>query len=387
MKVHQFFFFLLVTLLPVQLGLHFWPSWAHILGRRIDYLSPTLYATDILIVFIFALWARRKTLPPSKYIFPFLIFATVNIFFARSPAVSAYMWLKAAELSFLGWYIYKTRPSMFLIARVLSVGVIFSSLLAVVQFALQHSLNGILWFAGERTFDVSTPGIARAVIGGREFLRPYATFPHPNVLGGFLAASFPLLISAWRTKKMPLFIAALGIGVVGLLFTFSRSAIIAGAVGITATLGILKKKYRPLFLVPFVFAGVMFLLPLSPGDETIVVRRELNAVAVDLWQRAPLWGAGLGNFLVRLPEQLPTKQIYFLQPVHNIYLLLLSEAGIIGFGLFLWLIIAALKKRSVTPALIGLMILLFLGLIDHYPLTLQSGQLLFILLLSATMAS
>src|SRR3972149_7133823 len=55
-KLHRYFFYLLLVLLPTQLGYHWWPSWALVLGRRIDYLSPTLYVTDILIFFVILFW-------------------------------------------------------------------------------------------------------------------------------------------------------------------------------------------------------------------------------------------------------------------------------------------------------------------------------------------
>ena len=47
-----FLFYLLLLLLPTQLGKHFWPTFSYVLGTRVDYLSPTLYLTDIIILFI-----------------------------------------------------------------------------------------------------------------------------------------------------------------------------------------------------------------------------------------------------------------------------------------------------------------------------------------------
>ncbi len=63
----------------------------------------------------------------------------------------------------------------------------------------------------------------------------------------------------------------------------------------------------------------------------------------------------------------------WLQPVHNIYLLILSETGIFGVLGFAYLL---LKSKKNLP----LFILLFLGLFDHYPLTLQTGLLLWLLI-------
>jgi len=42
-KLQQRLFWLLVFLLPVQFGRHFWPEWSYVMGLRIDYLSPTIY--------------------------------------------------------------------------------------------------------------------------------------------------------------------------------------------------------------------------------------------------------------------------------------------------------------------------------------------------------
>jgi O-antigen ligase len=106
-------------------------------------------------------------------------------------------------------------------------------------------------------------------------------------------------------------------------------------------------------------------------------------------QSSPWFGVGLGNFLVALPSSLPSRAIYFLQPVHNIYLLLLSEIGIVGIGVLGWVLrsISWSKKyilsSPITASLVGL---LLLGLVDHYVLTLQQGRLLLTVLLGLWIA-
>ena len=155
------------------------------------------------------------------------------------------------------------------------------------------------------------------------------------------------------------------------------------------------------------------------GGESVTVRSQLNSAAVSMWQDSPVFGAGMGNFLVALPKYLFTREIYFLQPVHNIYFLVLSETGIIGLTLFISLLIKIFWGFTCLPAVmpfvrgflprrgggvemttdnhrkrlnyekknneinhfkkifkISLGILLLLGLVDHYPLTLQQGQIL-----------
>jgi O-antigen ligase len=71
-----------------------------------------------------------------------------------------------------------------------------------------------------------------------------------------------------------------------------------------------------------------------------------------------------------------------LQPAHNIYLLLLAETGILGVGLIALALarFAAAKKILLrtprSPFVMSLIVLLVLGLVDHYPVSLQQGQLL-----------
>src|ERR1035437_10261792 len=50
------FFYLLVLFLPTQLGKHFWPNFSYVYGIRIDYLSPTLYFTDLLVIGLILFW-------------------------------------------------------------------------------------------------------------------------------------------------------------------------------------------------------------------------------------------------------------------------------------------------------------------------------------------
>lgn len=160
---------------------------------------------------------------------------------------------------------------------------------------------------------------------------------------------------------------------IALVLTFSRSAIVVGILAFVLVF-FQKKKIFFFFAILFLTFSV-FRFPFTFFEESVVVRQQLNIAAVKIWQSSPLFGVGLGNFLVRLPEALPTRTIYFLQPVHNIYLLLLSEVGVVGLLFFVWFLQKAFR-RPFSIWHVALSILLVLGLIDHYPLTLQQGQLL-----------
>lgn len=431
-KLHRFFFYLTIFFLPTQLGLHFWPEWATVLGRRVDYLSPTIYLTDILILLTLVSWIlelfktrhSRANGNPSFFkawipAFPSKLrvnagmtsLVVINIFFAANKPVAIFHWLKVLEFGLFGLYIVKTKPSLLLITYLLSLAVLYSSIIAMLQFFLQHSIGGPLWFLGERQFNINTPGIARIDFDLSLItyhlslfkLRPYATFPHPNVLGGFLAATLPLIIGLISQMgqigpKKTFFFVVFMSGFIALFLTFSRSAIVVSFAAILLVfLSKKPKRLRFLILALLFFLSLItyHLSPLDLTSESVVVRQHLNAAAVKMWQQSPILGVGLGNFLIHLPEVLPSRTVYFLQPVHNIYLLVLSETGVVGlftFLLFLWRAIRDKKKVISKTAnsffisyRLSLIAYLFLGLVDHYPLTIQQGQLLLTVFLSLSL--
>ena len=153
------------------------------------------------------------------------------------------------------------------------------------------------------------------------------------------------------------------------------------------------------FVVFIGFVGLLWVLPyfqtLTPENESVFVRGELNSAAIKMITPSShlpstiyhlLFGVGLGNYLVELPKYYPHREIFFLQPVHNIYLLILSETGIIGLGMILYFIVKIFKhiarKRLFVICHLSFVTLLLLGAVDHYPLTLQQGQLLLTVLIA-----
>jgi O-antigen ligase len=97
----------------------------------------------------------------------------------------------------------------------------------------------------------------------------------------------------------------------------------------------------------------------------------------------PLAGIGLNNFIVRLPDYWSLVGFtYWLQPVHNLYLLITAETGFTGIVIFIWFLILTYRRlfNHLSPSslalTLGLGAILLLSLNDHYWLTLQQNQLL-----------
>jgi len=410
MPLHQKIFLLLVLLLPTQLGRHFWPDWSYVMGLRIDYLSPTIYLTDILVFGILFLWFLEKLRDfrfkfSKSLIFPVsvFVFLLANCFLAQNQGAAIYKLVKIIEFFFLGFYVAKNF-SISLYPNILislSLSVVYSSLIALAQFLKQSSLGGIFWWLGERTFNAGTPGIAKINIGGRLFLRPYATFPHPNVLAGFVLVSFLLSAPVVYRKNKLCFILYTFFFILSLVFSFSRSTWLVGFLIILLVTGRLKKLRLAIFGLAF-FSLLILLIkqPIFP-EESFSQRMELNKISLHLIKLSPITGIGLNNFIVSLPK-FQQGQILWLQPVHNIYLLVAVETGLVGLVIFGWFLILSYKRllscytrylvifnkkrdieisRYQNSLLIALTAILALGLFDHYWLTLQQTQLLLAIVL------
>lgn len=412
----NFIFYLLILLLPTQFGKHFWPPFAFVSGVRVDYLSPTLYFTDILIILLFILCVKKIYLNLKSVNHLFLVicflFLILNIYFAQNPLSAAYGLLKLLEVIFFGWYVatHVNKKNIKTIALLFCFPLLFESLLAIGQFFHQGSLNSIFYFFGERTFTGQTQGIANTSLNGELKLRPYGTFPHPNVLAGYLTVAMAIVISNFQfsreagsrmktiigTNFKKIFnILTLLLGTIALFLTMSRVAILLWVVFLTIFL--LKnyfKKSKHILVALVCICSIGSILALSPlgsrftsfslGDEAVTQRAFLMEQATTMISAHPLFGVGLHNFFYYLPPASMWQNPYLLlQPVHNIYLLIAAETGLIGLGLFLYFIFLTYKRLQSKKFIIHnsyfiiLSIVLTLGLFDHYFLTLQQGQLLF----------
>ena len=332
-RIERFLFYSLIILLPTQLAYHFWPDWSFIFGIRVDYLAPAIYLTDVLVVLLLVI---SRTKIKFSYFLAFSFLAFLNIYFSISPWVSFFKWLKILELVFFACYIHNSkdlfRRKIFI--KVLGFSLTSISVIGIAQFLLGGTLGGPLYFLGERSFNIETPGIALQNIFGREFLRAYSIFSHPNSLAGYLFVSIMVFFPMLKQNKLllPVFLIAF-------LLTFSLSAFLGATFGL------------PLFFMKFNLSVPEF-------SERI----SLINTAKEIILRNPLLGNGLGTFVFSNS---------LMQPVHNIFLLVFSETGIFGFLILCWLLLRGLKKIIYV-----FIFVLITGFFDHYWLTLQQNMLL-----------
>ena len=395
-EVFKRLFQVFIFLLPVQLGYHFWPEWAFVFGIRVDYLSPTLYLTDVLFLILFLLFLITQKAGKKAIIWGFVaisVFGAINSFSALSFQPAVYKWIKIFELFCLAALVARSKQLRAgeWIAKPLLFSLGMVALIGIAQVVKGGSLGGIVYFLGERAFSLSTPGIALTSLGGRELLRAYSIFSHPNSLAGFLGAgiilSSPLLFRAKRTLNLVL----LAIILFAFVLTFSLAPAISLLVVLTILLFFRKNSAKLSKLAKgllFLLATISIALPLiaSRGRDIAKQWGESYSGRVDLavssgrmFSEKPLFGIGLNNFTISLPAKSVGHPFsWWLQPVHNIFLLSLSETGLTGFLVLVFLFYLALKNSSPRNKTVAaaLLFILLTGFFDHYWLTLQQNQLL-----------
>lgn len=332
----------------------------------------------------------------------FCLYLLARSFLTPSPSLAFYYSLRIFQIGFLSYLLYTSVKNK-LLNQIFCVSLLISAvcvtLLAIAQFLLDHSVGGVFYYVGERTFSAQTPGIAQVIINGDKILRPYASFPHPNVLAGFLVAAIVFILSQLTfveaKKKLEYSLPLLFISC-GVFLTFSRAAIIS--LFSVYMFWILKdKKYTSILLGGLI---AFFIVTLTPAgnhllstaltEDAVVKRIFLLNAGITLFTKNLLFGVGPGHFLPSLITLFPTLTLSFLQPVHSFFLLFLVELGIIGVLLGSNVLRKIMQLRSFHFSLQSssfLGVIAILGVLDHYLWTLQQGRLILVILLAGLFLS
>lgn len=370
---------LLIAVSCIQLNTYFFPEYSFVNGVRIDYLAPAIYATQLLAMALIVLVRPKVRLQRNLLIFAAA--ALLNIFFAQTRQVAVYKWISFILLIGVAASFRQIKLNAKTLLQVLAVSAGVQLVLVLLQLQAGHSLQGVWYYLGERMYRSNQPGVAAASLGGSLFVRPYGTFSHPNSLGGFYALlyTFTYFYSPFK-KFFGLRLIVLSVCAMLVVASFSKAAIGAVFVALIIHYAINPQKSSCWLctlskLTTFgVLAGIVFL---TQGDAASVQKRlDLMENAITIITAHPLWGTGFGNYLYAQAEFPHNYSYFFLQPVHNIFLLFFAETGVLGavFGYIGYRVIKMLPKN---PALLYVaLIVAVTGMVDHYWLTLQQNMLL-----------
>lgn len=236
----------------------------------------------------------------------------------------------------------------------LSCGIVLEALLALLEYT--RVINNEMFFLG-----VTVGGFQETLEGGLELNRAGGTYRHPNYLS-VPAGALALLM--WHLqasspdpslKKRRLYWLALGGALLCLWLSLSRGgwgALIGGALfyWIMSQRSFGWRWFQSLpwrYLAPLLLVMAVFLIFF--GNEAynkifhsspinFTYRMQMNVMTLEQIKRQPVLGGGLGNHPLLTRDHplysATTRHLHAAPVVHNIYLLVASELGIIGVLLY-----------------------------------------------------
>ncbi len=393
MRVESVLLWLSLFLIPWQLRHTF--NFAYVNGGYFEYASSHIYLEQIVVLMLLACWLvrgrfRPKLRIPSKALMALVLWMGITSLWAVSSGVAFYNFLNWA-LAFL-WmiYVFSTKRESQDLIRPFVWGVTFQAVIGIIQFIINGSVG--LTGLGESVLDPMVGGIPVVVNEGVRQLRAHGFLPHANAFGGFMALGLIALTAGGRIG------IALAVQAIGLVVAFARSAWLGMVVAFIAMVPVMGRRVaKPMGEVAIVFLiSIALLHNYALARVTVEGPLETRSIqerveGFDAWKEV-VWdnwlvGVGIGNYPLELVRRNPGLEVWAYQPVHNAYLLHAAELGVVGGIIFLWLAWEVLRKFLKDGANTGHFMLLALwviGMVDHWPITLEQGRMAVFLALVLT---
>lgn len=386
-----------------------------------EYGTRSLYATDILFILIVLLWIidhnRKENKEHKKSPVLFLavllvIIALLSITWSSNTTITGYMILKLIEGVMIVFILADKKIKITTALWVIFLAGIVQSVFAYGQFMMQY-IPASKWL-GLSEHAPQIPGDIVVETITERWLRAYGSFPHPNMLGGFLLlalfAGAGLAVSHKRKQRIVAFAGSLIIAF-GIFITFSRSAWFALIVGMVL-LGVASYHHSQRFTTWAWIGSILILFitqtALAPDlvfsrweqqvrleqqsteSRQLYVEQAKQLLKKDNW----IFGVGYGNYTYSIYKHIDNSHPgWAYQPVHFTPMLVLAELGVFGLITYalLFLTIFASVLRHITKneyhtgiqhhqflvlALLGTL-LFIIGFFDHYFWTLHSGIMMF----------
>jgi len=423
-KLERYLFYFLLFAIPFQTRKILWyQSW-----NFNEWQSASLYGTDILLLILFGFWIFSRVKPKIEkydyFLFALVAISAISIKNSSSHVLSAYNVLKLTEFVFFYFYLKNYAVGKFGLMRpmiVLICGGLFQAVIAILQFLKQSSLG--LGLLGESVLAPNLTGVASFYnLNGEKIIRAYGTTPHPNILSAYLFLaifSFYFVYLYFNIyhkdkvyyKKFNFFLLiSYPLILLSFFFTFARVTVFLWFSGfiVRASLILNIQRFRKIFGVGvnklkltkiliistmvvvlfgiFYWSEAISRVKISSGEEAVQLRIFYNKESL---KSLNWFGVGSGNFVNWLLLKEPNLPRNLYQPVHNIYLLIYSETGILGITVFILFLVFLVKDFIASTKmdklyhysfLMMFLSFLFIGLFDHFLWTLQQGRLMFWLL-------
>lgn len=349
--------------LPFQLSKYFWLEGSSIAGLRLDLLAFRITFTDLLVLASLISFLVKNSLPSKLTISLLILFLTS---LSASPTLLTLLQTTKLVCYVLFSYSLTQIPkvtSLFLNSLKFQIPLLLG--LALYQLYAQHSVNGVFYYLGERFFDTATLNLARTY----NFIRPMATFSHPNSLAGYSLIIYFYLHS---TNKLPL-VRLLTLALI--VLTFSKAALLGLII-----YHLIRSANKT--IIVFTALALLLIITLTWPNPSIEYRliqyQKLNLPT----NSQLLTGVGFQNSITFTSQNLAPTQFNYqtLQPLHNTILLFIIEFGLVGITLiFLNKNYCLDLAKKHLPIILGLLPTL---LFDHYWWTLSQNQLIMLTIIA-----
>ena len=401
---------LILFLAPANFFLKISAPWVLVHGLPVDYLYPKLFLVDtfiLLYLFLRNIHAKPWLSTDVKHLLIsiWLIFCGTHLFLHRDQtAVLSSAWL-LAELSVCGIFLHALvhQPQIWKTAVLrwsLACMLIFQAGLGIFQVVAQHHLAGY-WLLGEPKLSTFLSDIAKSDANPWKIL-PYGTTAHPNLLAAwlcfgliglwgipffekkpktrplmssifFIGSSLLALYCLWLTESVTAWIT-IGAFIAGFFVLQSRRLSNSRWYGFITVFGILTAVILPIAIA------------FTPVDSISWTRRaQLQLNALRAWREHPFAGIGVNLSASQSEAYGEIPSTYrFRQPVHNAGLLWLTETGIPGVATGIFFILVVHKLYTIEKRVFSLLLfpIVFILSLDHYGISIHSGQLLMTFLLA-----
>ena len=338
--------------LPLQLDIYLGHD--EVLGSIGTVSGFNISVTTFVLVLLYGLWgveamssrrgwrrpASLALLPAAGYFTATLLSALV----ARRPLVAMYEIVIIFQALLILIYVVhfiRTRRDLLFVVFLTVIGMLIQAFIALV---IQQ--------VGSFAFG--------AFAGGAKDTRVAGTLGSPNVLGSYLALvlgpTLGLALSSAHRSLRFLAGGTLLVGSLALLLTESRGAWVGYGIALTIAIAVayrmewVRSRQLLLLAIPMVvmIASQAPTILARLGEFTnpaAQARIPLMELAFKMIQDAPVFGVGANNFSTALSEYLTVEYSQtWIFTVHNKYLLVWVEAGLIALVMFSWFLIAALRR-------------------------------------------
>lgn len=323
----------------------------------------SISATTIALVGLYLSWLvrsqanRNSEARPSLHInLPLLLYLAVTVIsvaVAQDVSLSLFEVALLLEACLVYFYVannVRTRQDVLFVVSLLLIGCLLESLANIVlQFT---GMPSTIWGAPTQIQIEADPR--------QSFMRIGGSVGSPNFAAAYfsilLASAASILFTNLERAHKWLAMAVIGFGGVALIFTFSRGGWIALLLSVTliCLLGWHRRGLSLKTPIAVILILGMLYLPFHSvisarvfGDDkgSAESRIPLMSLAFRIIEDNPVLGVGANNFTVVMDRYLTSDfREGWLFAVHNKYLLVLSETGIIGLLCFLAFLLDALRK-------------------------------------------